>query len=237
VLTGEGGADTLIVGYTANSAYTFPIYGIRKVAGGKRYVDPFATQRGAGTITINGTAVASFATADGGAFQNLAANDLIYIATDQQVFERRLASVTNDDAAVLDVAIPTASAPATDAEVRFTFKKFYKLVEDNEAWVPVRNKDGAFFVFDVDANANTGGVTSSIQCAVFNAFASNEFDPNVEVDTDNVASAATGSATTAIDLSLAPYTHCRAGLKFGTGDDADGAVEDLHLYLMIRRRN
>jgi hypothetical protein len=236
VLTGEGGTDTLIVGYTANSANTFPIYGIRKEAGGKRYVDPFAREMGKGTITVDGTTVASFATADGGAFQNLAVGDLVYIITDGQTFERRLTTVTDDDTAVIDVAIPTNSAPATTAEIRFFYKKFFKLVEDNEAWVPVqRGREAAFFIYDADACSATGGCTSTVQCAVFSAFASGDYNPNVEVDTDNIADAATGQATTSIDLSLAPYTHCRAGLKFGTGDTA--GTDDLNLFLMITRRN
>jgi hypothetical protein len=240
LLTGEDvpGTDLLKVGYTANPPITYPIYGIRKEAGGKRYVDPFLREMGKGTITVNGTAVASFATADGGAFQNLAVGDLVYIVTDGQTFERRLTTVTDDDTAVIDVAIPTNSAPATTAEIRFFYKKFFKFVETNEAWVPVqRGREAAFFIFDVDANANTGGVTTSIECAVFSAFSSGNYDPNVQVDTDNVATGATGQATTAIDLSLAPYTHCRGGISFGTGDDGDGAVEDLNLYLMITRRN
>jgi hypothetical protein len=166
------------------------------------------------------------------------AGDLVYLSIAGQTFERRLTTVTDDDNAVIDSAIPTAAAPAVTAQIQMRYKKFFKLVEAADAWVPVqRGREAAFFIFDVDANANTGGVTSSIECAVFSAFASGDYDPNVQVDTDNIASAATGQATTAIDLSLAPYTHCRAGLKFGTGDDADGANEDLNLFLMITRRN
>ena len=238
-ITGEGGAaDTVSVGYPVSTGYKYPIYGIRKEAGGRRFVDPFAMRQGADTITVNGTAVASFHTEDGGAFQGLAAQDLVYIVTDGQMFERRLVAVASDDAATLDTAIPTNSAPATTAEIKFLYKNRFILVESNDAWVPVqRGRESAFFIFDVDANANTGGVVSSIECSVFSAFSSGEYDPNVQVDTDTVASAATGTATTSIDLSLAPYTHCRGGLKFGTEDDADGANEDLHLYLMIVRRN
>ena len=237
-ITGEGGAaDTVSVGYGAVAGYQYPIYGHRKDVNGVRSVDPFVFKDAPGTITINGTAVASFAAVDGGAFQGLSAGDLVYIATDGQVFERRLVNVASDDAATLDVALPTNSAPAITAEVRFKWKKRFLFREAKDAWVPVRNRDAAYFIYDVDANANTGGITSSIECAVFSAFAAGDFEPNVQVDTDNVASAATGTNTTSIDLSLAPFTHCRAGIKIVTGDDADAAAEDVNLFLMIRRRD
>lgn len=235
VMTGEGVGDTLSVGYGALSGYQFPIYGIRKVQRGVRYIDPFAFGEPADTITVNGTAIASFHTADGGAFQNLAQFDLVYIFIDGVAYERRLVAVASDDAATLDAALPTAVAPATTAEVRFKFKKRYILREDKDAWVPLpKGGEAAFVVYDVDANANTGGVVSSVECAVYE---NGVYNPNVQVDTDTIATGATGQATTAIDLRLAPYTHCRIGAKFGTGDDTDTANEDINLFLLISKRN
>jgi hypothetical protein len=236
VLTGEGGAgDTVSVGYPALAGYQFPIYGIRKVVRGVRYVDPFAFGVATGTMKINGTAVTSFASVDGGAFQNLSQFDLVYIDIDGVSYERVLVAVASDDAATLDSALPTAVAPATTAEVKFRYKNRFILREDQDAWVPLpKGGEGAFVVFDVDANANTGGVVSSVECAVY---ANGVYNPSVQVDTDTIASAATGQATTAIDLRLAPYTHCRVGAKFGTGDDGDTANEDINIFLLNSKRN
>jgi hypothetical protein len=58
----------------------------------------------------------------------------------------------------------------------------------------------------------------------------------VAVDTANVASGATGEDVTTIDLRLTPhYTHCRAGIRLGTGDDGDGALEDVDLVVGLRK--
>lgn len=235
-LTGEGGAaDTISVGYPALSGYQYPIYGIRKVARGVRYVDPFAFGIGAGTIKLNGTAATSYATADGGAFQNLSQYDIVYIPIDGVTYERVLVAVASDDAATLDLALPTAVAPATTAEVSFKYKKRFILREDMDAWVPVpKGGEATFAIVDVDANANTGGVVSSVECAVYE---NGVYNPSILVDTDTVASAATGTPTTSIDLRLSPFTHCRVGAKFGTGDDADAAAEDINIFLLNSKRN
>lgn len=236
VLTGESGAaDTVSVGYPALSGYQYPIYGIRKEARGVRYVDPFAFGIPAGTIKLNGTAATSFASVDGGAFQGLSQFDIVYITVGGVDYERRLVAVASDDAATLDLAIPTAVAPATDAEVKFRYKNRFILREDQDAWVPLpKGGEAAFVIFDVDANANTGGIVSSVECSLF---ANGVYNPTVQLDTDTVASAATGTNTTSVDLRLAPFSHCRVGVKFGTGDDADVANEDINIFLLNSKRN
>ena len=238
VLTGEGGADTVEVGYTANSAYTYPIFGIRTVQGGRRFIDPFKSEPGRDTITINGTAVASARTADGGAFQNLAAGDLIYIKVGNNEYERILASVTNDDAAVLGEAIPEdpndASVLNTTSEYKFRYKKFYKLVESTDAWVPVRGREAFYSVVEIDGCSATGGCTTSVECTTANS-ATETIGSNVQVDTDNVADTATGEPTTSVDLRLAPFQYCRVGVKFGTGDTS--GAENIDIYALISKRN
>lgn len=234
VLTGEGGAaDEFEAGYTANSAYTYPIFGIRKTVNGRRYVDPFASEPGKGTITINGTAVASYATADGGAFQNLAAGDLIYITVNGVEYERILSAVASDDAATLGEALPTSIAPATTAEVRFRYKKFFKLVESTDAWIPVRGAEAFFDVVEIDGCSATGGCTTSVECTT-QYHATSTIGSNVQVDTDNVADAATGEPTTSVDLRLAPYGFCRVGVKFGTGDTS--GTENIDIFAYITKR-
>lgn len=234
-LTGESGAaDTIEVGYTANSALTYPIYGIKTSVNGVRYIDPFKRQRGPGTITISGTTLASYASVDGGAFQGLAAGDLIYITYNGRVFERTLATVTNDDSATMNAAIDSDVAPGATEEVRFEFKKFYKLVEATDSWIPVSGRESFFSVVEIAGCSATGGCTTSVECTTADPFA-DSFGANIQVDTDNVADTATGEPTTSVDLRLAPYQYCRIGVQFGTGDTA--GTEDIDVFALINRRN
>lgn len=237
-LTGESGAaDTISVGYPAISGYVYPIYGTRQAnSNGHRYINPFATARAADDVTVNGTALASFNSVDGGAFQNLAIGDLIYLSYKGKTFERRLVAVANDDSATMDSALPTATAPSTTERIRMDYKRRWLFREDQDAWIPLAGMEAATFVFEVEANANTGGVISNIECAIADEFASDPFDPVIQVDTDTVAAGATGINTTHIVLSEAVFTHCRAGIQFGTGDDADAANEDINLVLSIKGR-
>jgi hypothetical protein len=143
--------------------------------------------------------------------------------------------VASDDAATLDVALPTAAAPAAATEVALGFKKRFLLREAQDAWVPISGAESVMSIFDVDANANTGGVISSVELGTYNAFTSDAFDPNIQIDTLTIATGATGSDTTSVDLRLLPFTHVRVGIQFGTGDDADAAAEDINIVLAIAK--
>lgn len=234
VMTGESD-ETVALGYGAiNSALTYPIYGIRKEVNGVRWIDPFATEGGREQILLNGTAATSAVTADGGAFQNLVAGDLVYITYNGRTFERLLTVVTDDDTATLSAAIPTAIAPGTTTAVGFRYKKFYKLVEPNDSWIPVRGRESFFSVVEIDGCSATGGCTTSVECTTEDPFA-DAYGSNIQVDTDNVADTATGEPTTSVDLRLAPYQYCRVGVKFGTGDTS--GAENIDIFAAINRRN
>jgi hypothetical protein len=236
VVTGEAAGDNIEVGYPALAGYVYPIHGVRQSdAQGQRFVNPFAMGKGVDDVTVNGTALASFTTADGGAFQNLAIGDLVYLTVGGKTFERRLTNVASDDAATMDVAIPTAAAPAITDRVNLQYKKRFLLREDRDAWVPIGNAESFLSVFDVDANVSTGGVVSSVECGLFNAFTSDAFDPVIAVDTATVATGSTGTDISSVDLRLYPYSHCRVGVQFGTTDDGDGAPEDINIILMISK--
>jgi len=83
----------------------------------------------------------------------------------------------------------------------------------------------------VDANADTGGVVTSIECMIRGP----EDKPLMEVDTDTIASGATGAVATAIEYHITSFSHCRFGLKFGTGDDTDTAPEVMALGVTFGR--
>jgi L-ascorbate metabolism protein UlaG (beta-lactamase superfamily) len=86
--------------------------------------------------------------------------------------------------------------------------------------------------WSVDANANTGGVVTEFQCT-YDMF-TNPGALWTELDTTTVASAATQASTTeSVNLVLLPYNRCRFGWRFGTGDDADAAAEDLNAAIVL----
>lgn len=235
-MTGESD-ETFSLGYAAiNSDYSYVIYGVRTTSfDGRRWVDPHKKQKAAGTVTLNGTAVASFASVDGGAFQNLAVGDLVYFIWNGREFERRLTAVASDDAATINAALPSNSAPDTDDEVAMYFRKRFILVEDGDAWINLAGYESFYVVIDISAaGINTGGTVSSIECT---DDLGTEIIPWVQVDTDTVATTTAGQNTTSVDLRLTGFRYCRVGLKFGTGDDDDTGTESIDIYANIVRRD
>ena len=233
VLTGEGAGDTLKVGYTAGPGYHYPIYGVREVAGGYRWVNPFHSYKGVGPVTVSGTTVASY-TASSSALLGLSVGDLVYLTVNGQTFERKVATVVDANGITIDLAIPTAAAPTATERVVYQWKKFYNLVEAQDAWVPLSGALDVMYAYQVSACSATGGCTSTFECSVFGGFATDQFTPNVQIDTANVADTSTGTDYNYVDLRNYPYTHCRAGFKFGTGDTA--GTDSISLFLMIREK-
>lgn len=236
VLTGEGGAgDTLSVGYTSNSAKGWAMYGTeaRTVGGTRRFVDLFGkydvnvlVTNGATTTDV--TAVSAATTAP---FQNVSVGDLLLFNVGGDVVVRRVA--TRADADTITIATGL-TIPA--AGLNFSYRKRYYFADPIDGWISVQGYRAVSFAVEVDANANTGGVISSIECASAMSSDGPSREVVIEVDTDTVASAATGFAVTSIILTELPhYTHCRAGLRFGTGDDADAANEDIDMTVALTR--
>jgi len=125
--------------------------------------------------------------------------------------------------------------PATG--VTFSYKKFWFSTNPaQEMFIPVFGFDTLTVNWSVDANVSTGGVVTLLQCTD-----SKQPDfpttPWVTLNTTTVASAATQSPTTeSINLDLLPYTYCRMGFRFGTGDDADAADEDINASIVLEKR-
>lgn len=236
VLTGEGGAgDTVAVGYTSNSGKIWPMYGRQDVyKNGRRFVNIFGAYdvnclitNGAATTDVAGVSASTTA-----CFENVAVGDLIRVNVGGQIQERVVATRTNADAITVDNALVLPSAG-----VNFSFKKRYVLADPIDAWIPVRGHDVVTFAVQVDVNANTGGVVSSIECGTETTEGLvTQIDFVFEVDTATVASGSAGTDTTAVDLRTNPhYTHCRASVKFATGDDADAAAENIDIVVGFRQ--
>lgn len=234
-LTGEAAGDLLKVGYTSNSVQGYPMYGrLKTTPSGRRYVDLFDSYPVPISVK-NGAAGINLTTVTAGAqpFRTVAAEDLLYLTVSGETFVRKVVTRTDANNVILNAAV---TIPTTGID-QFQFKRFFYSSDPQDGWFPVANYDSVVTVVQVDANANTGGVVSSIQCATFAIDGPNVVpDVVIEEDTATVASAATGTDTTSLDLRLKPqYTHCRAGVKIGTGDDADAAAEDIDIVVGFRR--
>jgi hypothetical protein len=233
-LTGEGVGDAITVGYTSNSVAGYPMYGTYKsMPSGRRRVDPFdfydvncLVKNGAAITDV--VAVSASTTA---CFQNIAVGDMVIFNIAGEIIQRKVATRADADTITVNsgVTIPTAG-------VNFFYKRFFFSTDPQDGWIPVAGWDTFSTAFEVDVNASTGGVTSNIECATFLTSDPPTSEVEVTVDTANVGTGAAGEDVTTVDLRLTPhYTHCRAGMKFGTGDDADGANEDVDLVIGLRR--
>jgi len=236
VLTGEEGAgtDLLIVGYISNSVPGYPMYGTYKsTPSGRRRVDPFDSydvrclvKNGAATTDVVGVSASTTA-----CFQNVSVGDLLIFNIAGEIITRKVATRADADTITVNsgVTIPTAG-------VNFFYKKFFFSTDPIDGWFPVAGWDTVSVAFEVDANVSTGGVTSNVECATFLTSDPPNSEVEVTEDTANVGTGTAGEDVTSIDLRLKPhYTHCRVGIKFGTGDDGDGANEDVDIVIGLRR--
>lgn len=237
LLTGESGipgTDRITVGYTTNSAKGWVLHGRQAATpSGRRYVDifsnysvPVLVKNGAATTDI--TAVSASTTAP---FQNVSVGDLIVLNVSGEMFERIVTTRTDADNIIINsgVTIPTAG-------VTFAYRKQFYSTDPIDGWISVVGYDVVTFVTDVEANVDTGGVVTSVECGTFLVSDPPTAQAAVEVDTATVASTATGTDVSSIDLRLNPqYTHCRSALKFGTGDDGDTAPENINVVVGFRR--
>lgn len=235
-LTGEsGGADTLTVGYTTNSPKGWVMYGTegRSTGGTRRFVDIFGkydvnclVTNGAATTDVVGVSASTTA-----CFTNVSVGDLIIFNVGGDNVVRRVATRADADTITISTAL---TLPA--AGLNFSYRKRYFSSDPIDGWISVQGYRAISFMVEVDANADTGGVVSSIECASAMSSDGPSREVLAEVDTDTVATGSTGFAATSIILTELPhYTHCRAGLKFGTGDDADTANEDIDVTVALTR--
>lgn len=233
-LTGEAAGDQIAVGYTSNSTNSFPMYGrLSSLPSGRRSVDPFG-KYDVGVLVTNGAAttdVAAVSASTTAPFENVSVGDILVFNVDGEMFERRVATRADADTITVNAGITLPAAGKT-----FSYRKRFFLADPQDGWIAVAGYDVVTFLVQVDANANTGGVISSIECATFNVDGSGAPDVVFEEDTATVASAAAGTDITTIDLrDKSHYTHCRAGISFGTGDDADAAAEDIDIVVGLRK--
>lgn len=223
-MTGESD-ETFSLGYTSNSVNGWAMYGKRINMGLFAGVDPFGYYDVAKPVTTAGTIYTIVVGVNGAddPFAGLAVGDLLIFQVGGQSYERRITTWTSADQVTInqEINIPAAGVP-------FRYKKqWFSTNPQHIMYLPVHGYRTALLDWSVDANANTGGVVTLLQCTQERV----EFPTArwVDLDTTTVASAGTQANTSeSIDLSLLPYSYCRFGIRFGSGDDGDGAVEDLN---------
>ena len=235
VMTGESD-EYFLLGYSGvNSVNGWPMYGRLNEVGpnGEMGVDPFGSYAISLPITTSAalsTTVTSVST--NGAFTNVAVGDLLLISMKGRTYERKVTARASANSITVNQAINIPAAGVTFALKRFWFSPN----PAHEMFIPVGGFDTLTVNWSVDANANTGGVVTLLQCTD-----SKQPDfpttPWVQINTTTVASAGTQSPTTeSINLDLLPYQFCRFGMRFGTGDDGDGADEDINLSVVLLKK-
>jgi len=233
-MTGESD-ETFELGYTSNSVNGWPMYGklIPSDADGRWGVDPFGFDEIGFRITTAGalsTTVTGVLAADD-AFDRASAGDIIVVSIAGQSFERLITAKASADSVTINNAL---NIPAVG--VGYRLKKFYFSTNpDDLMLVPVHGYRTAMFDWSVDANVSTGGVVTLVECTADQV----EFPASarwVVIDTTTTASAgAQVSISELINLETSPYAYCRFGARLGTGDDGDGAPEDINIAFTLMK--
>jgi hypothetical protein len=237
-LTGEGGAgvDLATIGYTSNSATGWPLYGTLLPVGAssEHGVDPLGSTTETRRITTSGAASATVTAVDHGAFTSVSVGDMLRVAG----YERQVTAKANINSI-------TVHAPlALGAEgVPFAYQtRFFSTDPTDLMALPITGYRTLFYTWGVTANANTGGVSMYLECtdkgAGWPTATWITLCPSTGCVSGATASVASGAAQAgmaeSINLEALPFTHCRQGFKFGTGDDADVAAEVINAAFTLR---
>lgn len=226
--------ETFALGYTSNSVNGWPMFGTKIIGPNGEYgIDPFGsigmpllvTTSGVSSTTVTGVVAAA------DAFAQPSAGDLIIFTINGVPYERLIATNADDDTITINKAINIAAAGIT-----YRYRPFWVSTNpDHRMYIPVHGSRSVLFVWSVDANVNTGGVDATSECT---AHVGPDWPTSLwdQITTTNVASTAAQVPTPdATNLETSPYQYCRFAFKFGTGDDGDGADEDLNLEVVVMR--
>jgi hypothetical protein len=247
-LTGEGGADTITVGYTNNSLAGWGAYGVLATSGplDEHSVNILASYPSERLITTSGALSTTVTTVGANAaFDVVRVNDLLLIQLpDQrgalQMYTRKVTAKASSNSITIASAI---NIPADG--VTFRFKRFYFSTDPfDNLGVMVAGYRTARFDWGVQANASTGGVVTRLACAA-NLGTPAPIEVTIAQPITTIATGATtvdgAGAYSAISETInlegdggLGYLACKQSFRFGTNDDADaGAVERIHLYVTL----
>jgi hypothetical protein len=234
-MTGESD-ETFALGYAGvNSVNGWPMYGklVGPNAAGEFRVDPFGRFDVPLLITTSGSLSTTVTDVNGAddAFARVSAGDLLIVRVNGIEFQRKITAKASADS--ITINSPGLNIPATG--VTYQFKKFYFSTNPaDQMIVPVSGYKYATFLWSVDANADTGGIVTLLECTMETPDFPTAGWATIAQTTSTVNSGATQAETyESIDLGLRPWSYCRFGFKFGTGDDADAADEDINLSVVL----
>lgn len=233
-MTGESD-ETFALGYAGvNSVNGWPMFGavVGPDSAGQYRVDPFGGYAVPLKITTSGASSTTVTGVNGSddAFARVAAGDLLILEVGGRRFERKITAKASADSITVNAAI---NIPAAGVNYRFK-KAYFSTNPADQMVVPVHGFKSLMFTWSVDANANTGGIVTLLQCTEDGPEYPAARWTTLTQTTSTVASGATqGDTYEAIDLVALPYAYCRFGFSFGTGDDADAAAEDLNLTAVL----
>jgi len=231
VMTGESD-ETFALGYGGvNSVNGWAVSGALKPIGpnGENGVDAFGSYDVAQKVTTAGSSSTTISgvTATDAPFNLVSVGDTLLLTVGGRVYERYVVTRNDADSVVVDSAV---TIPA--AGINFKYKKlFFSTNPADDMSFGVAGYKSLSLNWSVDANANTGGVITLFQCT-FDA----PQNPALWIteNTTTVNSGATQVPTSqTVDLTTKLYNRCRFGIRFGTGDDADGAAEDINAQFVL----
>lgn len=252
-LTGEGGAgvDLMTLGYTTNAGKGWAVFGKLLPPGptGNGVVDPTSGTYVSLPITTsntNSTTVTSVGS--NSSFTDVVVNDLLEFNVDGRPETVRVTARASANSITVSrvVRIPSTG-------VAFTYKHLYFSTDPtDQLWYDVSGYSSASFTWSIDANANTGGIVSSLEClptntpsyptAPWTQIGPGDTNCTITTPTCNVTTASGSTQTPftkSIDLTKADFKYCRFGTQFGSlvtdGDDADAANEDINLVVVLRK--
>jgi hypothetical protein len=236
-LTGEGGAgDTILVGYTSNSENTWTGYGKLDVGpSGEHVVNLLGSYSEGKRITTAGVTTTTIdSVATNGAFTNVVAGDLITIGLGDLVYELQVVSRASAEQIVVHKAVKIPTAGQT-----FTFKHKYVTTDPTDRiWIPTAVWKALAVNWSIDSNTDTGGVVALLECIDHLGIDAPEgkWVPVETVTTaSTVAQAPTVDGLGPVNLALTPFSYCRVGHRFGTGDDGDTGVEDINISVALSK--
>jgi hypothetical protein len=235
VMTGESD-ETVSVGFTSDSVNGWAMLGALAgpLASGAYQVNPHGSYAVPLKVTTSGSLSTTVTGVNGSddAFARVSAGDLLELNVGGVRYERLVSAKASADSITVNQAI---NIPA--AGVTYHFKKlFYSPNPADILAVPVSGYKSALFTWSVDANENTGGIVTLLQCTNDGPEFPAAHWTTITQTTATVASGATQADTPeAINLVTHPYAFCRFGLSFGDGDNADAAAEDINLSVALAK--
>lgn len=213
--TGEGGAaDTVQVGTSSTIPGVFPLafgfadLGVNDIGSATSIRSPYEWRKAPLTVSTSGFSTTISGTASAGAFSQVDVGDLLLFNVKGRLEERVVITNADNDTVTVEAGITLSPAQG------FSYRKLNVGVDQEDNWISVDGFDAVHWTFNVVQMNGTGGITTTVNCRNKGAGSTTGH----LVYTNSVAAA--GRSDFSLDNRLAAFQQCRAGLAWGTNDDA-----------------